>query len=48
MTTLIRIWETLEDQNELQMEQNVYLRRIMQALEGGDIITREQVGSTLK
>ena len=48
VSALVGIWEALEDHNELQREQNVYLRRIMQALEGGDIITREQVGSTLK
>ena len=47
-SALMWILETLEDWNELQREQNEYLKRIREALEGGDIITREPIDSTLK
>ena len=45
---LVGIQEALEERNALHREQNHYLKRIMQALEGGDIISKELVDSTLK
>ena len=45
---LVGIREALEEWNALHQEQIRYLKGIMQALQGGDIVSREHVDSTLK
>ena len=45
---LVGIQEALEEQNALHQEQNLYLKEIMWAFQGGGIVHREPMDSTLK